>query len=343
MQDGVVAGCNTWLPPPPDSTAPDEEPSTQHSVEQRFRSLLAIAERHFCGCTDVAGLLDGLEAAQRQAAAAAAAAPGAGAAPSEELYAEVLQALHQCALTQLCRPHPRAHALGHRCNCMHCHFHAHAPRTTCCTYATDGTCTTCSPHACVAPGHRPNGLETGSQQRHMHAVLRSPPPSPRRTFRPYNVNNRGRCVIVTACIILVSLGRASCMGAILTRGRRPPAHACHHGPAGRCCHACRGSPISMCLTLRSMRRGAHSTLREVLRSDFRGVSHCTRHGWDLWEGVTARLVERRPPRWRYSGPALVPQAIVDTAFGPPAFCEELDLAPVDALFRRRGDTPSAKL
>eukprot|EP00892_Ulva_mutabilis_P009292 jgi/Ulvmu1/6735/UM030_0070.1 len=195
----VWHGCNTWTP----QTSPGAQHSTQHAAqhdaEQRFRDILAIAERHFSGCTDLRRLVDGLEEAQQASTQHAAGPAGRGGLPPAELYGEILTALQQ------------------------------------------------------------------------------------------------------------------------------------------------GSPLSQRLTLRSMHHGATATLCAVLRSDFRGVSHCTRHGWDLWEGVTARLAERRPPRWRHADTAQVPGDLVDTAFGPLGFCGELDLAPVDALFQRRAIEAESKL
>lgn len=87
-----------------------------------------------------------------------------------------------------------------------------------------------------------------------------------------------------------------------------------------------------------MHAGATRTLREVLTADFRGVSHCTRHGWDFWEGVTARLLEKRAPRWRHAAVADVPDSYPQQAFGPLGFVEEMDWGPVERLF---GDPQAA--
>lgn len=106
---------------------------------------------------------------------------------------------------------------------------------------------------------------------------------------------------------------------------------------------CSNSPISLQLTMHSMRTGARKDLAGVLASDFRGVCHCTRRGWDFWEGVQARLGDRRAPRWLHATPADVPCSYAAAAFGPLEFCAELDLSAVDRLFDRRAPEPHARL
>lgn len=108
LQGTVISGCNAWLPPPPRG-----ERSAWQAEEQRYRSLVAIAERHFVGVTDLSQLLPDLVAAQRASAAnvaTGAAAPGVVPLPAPEQYGEVLQALQQCV--------PLAHLLTCTCSSL---------------------------------------------------------------------------------------------------------------------------------------------------------------------------------------------------------------------------------
>jgi enoyl-CoA hydratase/carnithine racemase len=96
-----------------------------------------------------------------------------------------------------------------------------------------------------------------------------------------------------------------------------------------------GSPTSLRLTFALFRRGAAQPLEECLAQELRAAARLAADpASDFYEGVTALLVEKRPPRWRRAGAAApgAPDAAADAAVArllaplPPG--EELQLAGV---------------
>ncbi|KAF5827542.1 ClpP/crotonase-like domain-containing protein [Dunaliella salina] len=82
----------------------------------------------------------------------------------------------------------------------------------------------------------------------------------------------------------------------------------------------RGSPLSQKVTFELMHRAAHASLETCLRADGTLVRHFVRGDGDFFEGVRAALIDRsRPPQWKFSSAAEVPDSLVESFFADSPF------------------------
>jgi len=68
------------------------------------------------------------------------------------------------------------------------------------------------------------------------------------------------------------------------------------------------SPLSLALTYELMQLAKTSTLWEIFEQDFYCAKELYAHG-DLQEGIAAKLIDKRSPRWRYTGAMLNPGTV----------------------------------
>ncbi|KAL6074284.1 EnoylCoA hydratase/isomerase family domain containing protein [Balamuthia mandrillaris] len=85
------------------------------------------------------------------------------------------------------------------------------------------------------------------------------------------------------------------------------------------------SPLSLCLTFRAFREGAQNFREQSFRNDFRIASRLLEGKGDLMEGIEARLVQNREPKWKHKSVEDVTESEVNEFFQPLDPSEELYL------------------
>jgi enoyl-CoA hydratase len=76
------------------------------------------------------------------------------------------------------------------------------------------------------------------------------------------------------------------------------------------------SPTSLKIALAQVRRGAHMSFEECMRTEFRIVSRIV-HGHDFYEGVRALIIDKdNAPRWRPAELAALDDVALDRHFAP---------------------------
>jgi len=90
------------------------------------------------------------------------------------------------------------------------------------------------------------------------------------------------------------------------------------------------SPLMLHVTFRLQRMGRYlNNLDEALQLEYRVAQHMIK-SHDFYEGISSRLIKRRPPRWQHNDIFSVPNKLISQFFEP---AEDLELQPCHPTIR----------